>query len=286
MTIVDRDRRRILIQELEDLPTLSVIISELVEMVDNDKYSAKDLSGLIAKDVSISSSVLKLVNSAFYQLPRKITSIHQTVVILGFTIVKSIALGSAIFKPVGIEDRKILRHRKLLWTHSLGVAVIAKIIANKVNYEDIEEAFVAGLLHDVGKVVIDVLFKEDLQHVLEMVEDGNSTFSDAEKLIMGIDHAEAGGILLKKWQIPESVTSAVSYHHSFSEAPTEHIELTSIVHLANTICERIKLGSIGNKMMPSISKAAMNAINFSHTKMDETKLEIKAIREQIELFEI
>lgn len=280
---VDKDKRRIIIQSMENLPTLPHFINELVEMVESEKYSAKDLSGLISKDQSISSVILKLVNSAFYGHMSKISSINQAVVILGFNTVKSIALGSSIF---GSRGGKHGLYRKKLWTHSLGVATTSRILAQKSGYKDVEEAFIGGLLHDVGKVILDSIFPEEFEKVLQIIERENVFMREAEKEIFDLDHAEASKILLTKWQLPASVANAVSYHHEISKAQPQYADLAAIINIADIICQTLMIGSGGNKKVSLFSKTVLNTLNVSHSEIEGVKREIKKIRDQIELFEI
>ncbi|MBI5179107.1 MAG: HDOD domain-containing protein [Nitrospinae bacterium] len=281
---VGKNRRRITIQSIQDLPTLSTIISKLVEMMDNENSSPKELSDLISKDQSILAAILKLVNSAFYGFPRKITSVHQAVVILGFNTVKSMALGASIFKAKG--KGKTQFDRNALWIHSVGVGTAAKIIAQKVGYKDADEAFVAGLMHDVGKVIFDSSFSDDFKLVTEKVEDEAILILDAERSVMGIDHAEAGQILLFKWQLPLPVVNAVGYHHDLEKAPEAYAELAAIVHLADIVCRKLKIGSGGDSRIPKVDRTSMKILKLSTARLEEVLHETEANKETIEMFKI
>jgi putative nucleotidyltransferase with HDIG domain len=257
----------------------------MVEMMDNEKSSPKELSDLIAKDQSILAAILKLVNSAFYGFPRKITSVHQAIVILGFNTVKSMALGASIFKSKTGKSKTSF-DRNALWIHSVGVGTAAKIMAKKVGYKDSDEAFVAGLMHDVGKVVFDAFFQDDFTQVVEKVEYENILMLEAERAVMGIDHAEAGQILLFKWQLPLPVVNAVGYHHDLEKAPQAYTELASIVHLADIVCRKLKIGSGGDSRIPKPDRGAMKALKLTTAMLEEIIKETEANKEMIELFKI
>ncbi len=281
---IDKSRRRITIQNIQDLPTLSAVITKMVEMLDSKEASPKELADLIEQDQSILSAILKLVNSAFYGFPRKITSVHQAVVILGFGTVKSIALGASIFKAKRQKGGKEVFDRNALWIHSLGVATASKLIAKKIGHGDTDEAFVAGLLHDVGKVVFDTQFPAEFQEVVEKVEDENILILEAEREVLGLDHAEAGQILLFKWQLPLPVVNAVGFHHDLEKAPATYQRLAAIVHLADIICRKLRIGSGGDSRIPKADRNAMKTLHFTTPMLEEALKEIQAQKEVIEMF--
>ncbi|MBI5636791.1 MAG: HDOD domain-containing protein [Nitrospinae bacterium] len=281
---VDKSRRRITIQNIQDLPTLSAVITKMVEMLDGQDASPKELANLIEQDQSILSAILKLVNSAFYGFPRKITSVHQAVVILGFGTVKSIALGTSIFKTKPRGGKKEVFDRNALWIHSLGVATASKLIAQKIGHGDADEAFVAGLLHDVGKVVFDTQFSAEFREVAEKAEDKNILILEAEREVLGLDHAEAGQILLFKWQLPLPVVNAVGFHHDLEKAPATYQRLAAIVHLADVICRKLKIGSGGDARLPKVDRGAMKTLHITTPMLEEALKETRDQKELIEQF--
>lgn len=283
---VKRSKRQSLIRNIQDLPTISTVIGKLVEMVEDEKTSAKNLADLIAKDQSILSVNLKLVNSAFYGYSKKITSIQQATVILGFNTVKSMALGAGIFKTDSKPGRKGFFDRNALWIHSLGVATASKALAKKVGYRDIEEAFVAGLLHDVGKVVFDAFFHVEFSKVVSKVEKENILILEAERDVMDFDHADAGKMLLEKWKLPVAVTDAVGFHHKPDDAPEEHSILANIVHLADIICRELEIGSGGDNRIPLESHNAVKKLGCDQKSLGKVIEETAMNKEKIEMFEL
>ena len=281
----DKNRKRITIQSIQDLPTLSVILTRMMEMLENKNSSPKDLSDIISKDQSVLATILKLVNSAFYGFPRKITSVHQAVVILGFNTVKSMALGASIFKSKPHKaGGKGSFDRNALWIHSVAVGTAAKTIAQQVGYKDADEAFVSGLMHDVGKVIFDSHFQEDFEEVVWKVNDEEILILEAEREVMGIDHAEAGQILLSKWQLPLPVVHAAGFHHTPAKAPEDHAEIISIVHVADIICRKLKIGSGGDGRIPKVDRTAMKRLGLTAGMVEGILKQTEANRETIEMF--
>ncbi|GMT41782.1 MAG: histidine kinase [bacterium] len=282
----DVERRKSSIRNLQDLPTLSAVLKKIIEIVEDKHSSAKNLSDVISTDQSILSVILKLVNSAFYGHMRKITSIDQATVILGFNVVKSMALGASIFKVSRKSGVMRRFDRNGLWVHSLGVATTAKTIAEKVGLDDPEEVFVCGLLHDVGKVVFEAVFPDEFFQIITMVEEENKSMIECEKKALGLDHAEAGQILMHKWHLPINVANSIGYHHASDNAPEECTRLASIIHLADIISRTLRIGSGWDERTPDMKRYAMKAIDFTPAIFESVMAETRSKKESMESFAI
>lgn len=267
---------------MQELPTLPVVVNKIIKTIGDERSSTGDLSDIISKDQSILSVVLRLVNSAFYGYSREITSVHQATVILGFNILKSIALGASIFKtmPKGAGRHKF--DRNALWVHSMGVATTARIMAEEVGFKDTEEAFVSGLLHDVGRVIFDSAFPEEFGILCEKVEKEGVTMIEAERDVMDMTHAEAGKILLVKWQLPPGVSTGAGFHHEPDKAPESHAELVAIIHLSDVICHKLDIGSGGDDTVPEMERYAMKRLGLTPDIFDSVMEKVAGHKESIE----
>lgn len=247
-------KKRILINKITNLPTLPTILQKIIELTDSKHANAQALGELLSRDPSITSLILKLVNSAYYGNLRHISSINHATVILGFQMVKTIAMGVSIYQsPVGSDSRF---DRARFWLHSMGVAYFARIIAGQVGMPkdlDKDTVFLSGLLHDIGKVIFDNYFPDEYREVTDLVHKETCWIGAAEEKIIGMDHAEAGHFLAKKWQFPEPVVNAIRYHHRLEECPTEHGFLCAVIHAADHCCRRIQLGSGGDDTVPELN---------------------------------
>lgn len=279
---MDSDRRGLVIQGLQDLPTLPVVVDKIIKVIGDERSSTGELAEIISKDQSILSVVLKLVNSAFYGYSREITSVHQATVILGFNILKSIALGASIFKamPKGAGKHKF--DRSALWVHSLGVATTARIMAKEVGYDNTEGAFVSGLLHDVGRVVFDSVFPNEFGMILAKMEEEGITMIEAERDVMDMTHAEAGNILLVKWQLPPGVSNGAGFHHEPDKAPENHANLASIIHLSDIICHTLKVGFGGDDSVPEMKLHAMKRVGLTPAIFGSVMEKVRGHKESIE----
>jgi len=280
------DEYRIAIQGIDQLPTISAIFQQLIELLGSEQSTAKQLSDLISKDQSITLAILKLVNSAFYGHMREITSLDQAIVMLGLNTVKSIALGTSLFKGAKKRKDRYPLDKNALWMHSLGSATASKIIAKRVGYEDIEEAFAAGLLHDVGILIFDVFFHKKYQEVLKHTRENNLYITDAEQSVLGIKHDEVGKILLLKWKLPLAIVNASAGHHDLSKASEGYQQLAGIVKISDDIVNKLQIGSEGDQKGFEGELVAPYSVKLTQKDLEEVAEEVKLNREIFEMFRL
>jgi putative nucleotidyltransferase with HDIG domain len=247
-------------------------------MLENPNVSAAELAKVIKSDQSISTKVLKLVNSAFYGLSGKVGTICQGIVILGFNTVRNIILSVSVFDLLPKNEDYGEFEIAKFWEHSIGCAVISKVFAQRLGLKDPEEAFIAGLLHDIGKVVIAKLFQEDFLTILKTTHKERVLFLDVEQEVLEITHSQVGGILAKHWKLPNNLTEAISFHHDCAEK-MDNPKLVSVIHLADIITRGLQIGSGGDRVIPEINNAAWDVL-----KMDTAIIErwIDDIDEEVE----
>jgi putative nucleotidyltransferase with HDIG domain len=277
-----------LIQKVEELPTLPVTLTKIIKVAENPNAAASDLAQVISQDQSISSMVLRLVNSAFYGHFRSISSISHAIVILGFQTVKSLALGASIFRS-SPSSKAHAFDRDKFWVHSLAVAAFSKELAGKVDILgdiDSETLFVSGLLHDLGKVIFDNYFNEEYKEVVLAARKENKWIRTVEEELMGIDHCAAGQYLALKWHFPPPVIEAVEFHHNPGNTTNSSGTMASLIHVADFCCNQIEIGSSGNERDPQLDMVAMEILSLSESKLADVIGEIEKQREMIEGFGI
>lgn len=284
----DVNKKRILIQRIEELPTLPTTLSKIISVAENPDSGARDLAIVISQDQSISSMVLRLVNSAFYGHFRNISSISHAIVILGFQTVKNLALGTSIFRAQPSGSRPVFNRNKF-WAHSLAVGTFTKRLAPMVKGADKidpETAFVTGLLHDLGKVIFDNYFNEEYRQASDQARERKEWIRVAEEETLGMSHTLAGRMLAEKWHFPANVVSAIGFHHDPEKAGADSGVLSPLVHVANHCCHELKIGSGGNFRESVMDDLAMRTLGVSRAALDEVSAAIENDRQMIEAFSI
>ncbi len=247
------------LDHIDDLPTLPTIAMEVNKMLQDYDTSIKKLAQTIEKDQAMVPRILKLVNSAFFGFQSKISSISHAVVILGFNTVRNAVVSISIINAFSGKD--VLEDFDItdFWTHSVAVAATSKYLAEKTRLHSPDESFTAGLIHDIGKVVLAHYFQGLFKNAWVSARENNLSFYDAEKKENPVTHARIGGYLAKKWQLPPGLVDAVRYHHSVSKNAYEP-NLLMIVHIADIIVNCLTLNPEAEIDTSSIHPDAANAV--------------------------
>lgn len=244
--------------ELQDqLPTLPSVVTKVLNLLSNPKISANKIGEVISTDISLSTKTLKIVNSAFYGFPKRISTITQAVVILGFNTIKSAVFGVAVINAFDKYKRNSILNYNDFWAHSVAVGAGARILAKYVDYENIEEAFIGGIIHDIGKLILSQFSTKEYQKVMEKVHEKDTSvpFSDIETDILGFDHSEIGHYLVEKWNFPQNLLSIIKYHHKPEKAPDDtDKELIAIVNVADVLVNILQIGNSGNYFINKIPR--------------------------------
>jgi len=250
-----------LIEKVEDLPTLPRTVLKITELVNNPKSSAKDLARVITDDQVLTARLLKLVNSSFYGFPQKISTVTGAIVLLGFDAIRNLLLTTSIFDLFSNEDKRQRFRREGLWDHSLGCAVGAKVIGNHLRHDKIEELFVSGLLHDIGKIVEMLFLPKEFAEVLCLMEEKRVLMMIAEQQVLGFTHGDVGELLAERWNLPLKLGKVIAHHHHPDLAGRYALE-ASIVHLADILCKALDLGSGGDHKVPPLDRKAWNNLKL------------------------
>jgi putative nucleotidyltransferase with HDIG domain len=243
------------VQRLKSLPTMPGVVNELLGMVESEDTQVSAIAEIIATDQVLTAKVLRIVNSPFYGFPGRISTINHALVLLGFGVIKGIVVSAVVLDLMA--DSLVG-----LWEHSLAVATASDKIARLVKVEEPEEVSTAGLLHDLGKVIVAVEMREESQRILELVRQEKIPFIEAEKRVLdGVTHCQVGGWLAEEWNLSPRLREPIIYHHQPEQAHTAE-QPTAIVHLANVLTRALQFGSGGDPYIPQISQSALDLLGF------------------------
>jgi putative nucleotidyltransferase with HDIG domain len=216
-------------------------VTEVILACDDQDMTVGRLSQVVLRDQSLTATILKMANSAFYGHARRVTTITEAVVLLGFSAVKSLAVSSHGSRVMGGSLPGYGLQQGELWRHSVAVAFTARRLAVEVRLAPVEEAFVAGLLHDIGKTVLSGFMENAFDEVTRIAHERRIPFHEVEAELLGFDHAQLGAIVASGWSFPPELVEAIRCHHAPGEAELKPA-LAHCVHLADAACMMMGVG--------------------------------------------
>ena len=224
-----------------DLPTIPVVATKVMQLIESENATAEELAKVVASDPAVAARVLKISNSSFYGCQRQIQTLSHAIVVLGFGTLKSLVVAASVkqvYQPYGLTE-------KMLWEHSFGAGLASRIIAKETRLVSEEEAFLGGLFHDIGKIIMNTMNKQQFQDVMQRCYNDGLSFEDAERQVYSYTHSEVGGMVIKKWNFPDMLMNAVLNHHNFEfgdEEDSYQVNLTCVVALADLFCHKAGIG--------------------------------------------
>ena len=232
---------------IDGLPPFPATHAEVMRLSDSDDANSDDVADQIQMDPNFLATVLKLANSSAYGFARRVDSLKMAVSLLGFQEIANLVMSLQVFKELGEYDSQSRFDSAAFWKHSVGTAFFARTIATKLNAE-IEMCFMAGLLHDIGKVVLDRFFGEFFSESSRVVRDRQVSCLEAELETLGVTHPHVGGYLALNWNFSDTLIEAIVCHHDPSLAK-HFVKVASVVHVANAICNHLEYGSSGEAVV-------------------------------------
>ncbi|TET37257.1 MAG: HDOD domain-containing protein [Planctomycetota bacterium] len=266
---MDQQSRQIMkkkVEALTDLPTLPIVVLKLNEMLRNPSTSAQDIGELLQQDLVISARTLKLVNSAYYGFPRKIASITRAIVILGFQKVRDLALTVSVMDIFnGRSDA--LFSPEAFWQHALTAAIATETIAGRLRSPEQKDAFMGGLLHDMGRFLLARNFSHDYAKAVRHMQENGCPLVEAERAALGFDHGLVGEWLTEKWKFPSKLVRAIRYHHS-PDVAKEDTGYVYLVHAGDVIARAVDVGVEGANPISPFSRKVWKHFNINRVKLD------------------
>lgn len=263
-----------LVDKLRDIPTLSVVVTKLMEMVNNPKTTAGQIAEVLKKDQVISAKVLRLVNSSFYNLSVEVTDVTKALGFLGFNTISVLVLGTSVFSSFEIQNAPYFNIIEF-WNHSLASAIAAETLARKIRHPKPEDAFTCALLHDIGKVALYKVSQPDMKAVVEKALADNISFLNAETALGLPGHTILGERLAERWQLPLVIRKTIRYHHRDIETmesifPTMKPTIM-LATLGNILAKRHELGASGDNQKPEYPANYLKALNLPEAVLHEVE---------------
>jgi len=266
------------VKQLSHIATLPEVTLGIIELVENPNSSAQDLNELIGRDPALSARVLKVVNSAFYGLPRQIGSINRAISMLGLNAVKNIAIAASLaklFRGGALCDRF---DAKELWDHSIAVATAARLLAKEARMSSVDEAFLGGLMHDIGIMVELQSDRAKLVKVfsdMQFDHDGNPLidFRMVERAVYGADHGHFGEALCEQWKFPRSLAIACGYHHDPAGAPAEARQIPWLIFVAERLATEHG-GFHADMMDRGIPREAFLSLGITEANLENVRAQL------------
>lgn len=275
------------LERIGDLPSLPSVIFEAIHLLHQPDITIERLISSIQLDQAIVSKILRLVNSSFYGFKGKIGNLSQALVLLGFNTVRNAILTISIldiFSGIGKDNDFDPR---LFWLHAIGTGVISQVISHQLKYPRVENIFIAGLLHDIGKLAIIKLFPEDFFQILKEVKEKDISIIEGERDVLGINHAEIGHKLAGRWSLPKEIQEAIGFHHCPWNT-RENRAMSATVYLSDCLCRALDIGYGGDSLVPEIDPKALTILGieplFIAGCLEEIDLEMERAKSFLTVF--
>jgi putative nucleotidyltransferase with HDIG domain len=247
------------VEGIGQLPPLPAVVHQLLATIENEHADVTDISRKIGQDQALVAKVLRVANSSFYGMQGKVSSIQDAMVVLGFRNVRTLVLAAALTSGFPKSQRAWF-DEQMFWKHSLAVALAAKAYAGGVGINP-DYAFTAGLLHDIGRLVLVTCFPDHYREVVEARGSSDEFLVTVEGSELGFDHAAVGAALAQRWKFSSAITEAVRSHHQISSPETP--ALVALIHLADVTAHALDLAGETNTLVPPLDGAAWNRLGLS-----------------------
>jgi len=283
-------RLTILDRYIRELPPFPSTINKVLEICAESNTSPTDLTKVISLDPVLTGKIMQLVNSAYFGLTREIISPVRAVIMVGMNTVKNLVLGATVLNTFGKRQNFRALNMDMFWEHSLGVGVIAKLVAKKRKIDDrlLEGYFIAGLLHDIGKIPLNSKFANEYMNILEVPKKEPQPLFISEKKCLGIDHTHVGNLTAEKWKLGEKISDTITYHHAPETYQGVQNDILFTVILSDYYANSARIGFSGNHYTEDVNHEAMqyfgDSADLSFYDIDGFNGEVEQEIEKAQIF--
>ncbi len=270
------------ISEISHIATLPEITLKIIRLVEDPNSTAQDLNKIISNDPALGARILKVVNSAFYGLPGQIGSINRAIVLLGLNAVKNIAIAASLAKLFRGGQICPSFNARDLWTHSIAVATATRMLAKEMGLGLPDEAFLAGLIHDIGIMVEMQARRPKFVEAIERMTSSQNTLTlrQAESMVLGANHEQFGAALCKMWKFPASFAYVTGYHHHPLDLAERNRTLAALVHVADIVAAKRGVGYTHTIETDQVDAAVLASLGLTQAQVDEVSENLPAMMEE------
>jgi HD-like signal output (HDOD) protein len=255
------------VQSIGELAVLPQVVMKVLDMTSNTRATTQELEDVIGQDQALTSKVLTLANSSYYGLPRRVSSLREAVMFLGFRVVRNIAMTASCYNIfIGKSDSQSLLKRRI-WKHSVDTSLLTRLVCAYAPDVVPDEAFAAGLLHDIGKTVLEQYYPQAMLQVVQTAERLGIRHHEAEEQILGFNHADVGLALAIQWNLPIALGEALGYHHCISAASAAP-RLVAVVAVASEVSNMLEDGAGDEQWEMYVREDALQTLGISTQQME------------------
>ncbi|MFH0729822.1 MAG: HDOD domain-containing protein [Pseudomonadota bacterium] len=278
-------RLSLLRSHIDKMPPLSPTVSKVLVLCNNRDSSPVELNKVVSIDPVLTGNVLRLINSAYYGMSQKITSVVRAITMLGINTVRNLLLSTAVLSTLGKKTNFNSLDSARFWEHSLATGVTAKLIAlrHRIPIEQVESYFIAGLLHDIGKIPLNNKFPDEFRKAMELADEQGQALFMSENQIFGLDHTFIGKLIAEKWILGDDISDTIEFHHTTGKYEGDHKSIVFIVSLADYFVNTLKIGYSGSMHLDEIPPGILKYLK-DHLGLTLNSLEgiIKDISSEVE----
>lgn len=276
-----------LMSTVRELPTLPSIAARVTAVARDPDSTPKDMAAVIGQDQSLTANLLRVVNSAYFGFLRRISNVAEAINLLGYNEVVNMTFAVAVVREFAYASANGF-DRRAFWTHSISVATASQILAEGARYPQPDAAFTAGLLHDIGKLILDQFFPEPFGEVMRRIRQDGMTSRAAEEAVVGVTHAEIGEWIARSWLLPElSIATIRHHHHDRHERlglPNSTDPIVDLVQFADLYCRSQGFGHSGDPQIPEVPLPLLPGLGLSERVLPPLHKRLAAVVQDIQAF--
>lgn len=268
-----------IIGKLDDLPTLPAIVYELSRVINDPMSSTAEVEKIMANDISLTTKVLRLANSAYYAIPGGVSSLQRAIAYIGYDTINQLTLSASVINALDAKNHSTFDVRDF-WKHSLGVAMASEVIAREVKYKTPSDLFTCGLLHDMGKVAILIVAQPQFEETVLYAHEQQLSLIEAEEALGAAKHTHVGFELAVKWRLPTQIQNAIANHHQKDPAMRGGLSqeanlIADIVYLSNLLIHALQFGNSGHKKVLGLPRDVLERLSISQDSLKDLITKVK-----------